>query len=85
MEKKNVTVCTIASFFVLGLFYVLGFNKKSVMYVVGLCVASWLITMAVGPTPSLVVNIVGAYLGNKIAKEINAGLDVPEIEEKAGE
>ena len=85
MEKKNVTVCTIASFFVLGLFYVLGFNKKSVMYVVGLCVASWLITMAVGPTPALVVNIVGAYLGNKIAKEINAGLDVPEIEEKAGE
>lgn len=83
MEKKNVMVCTILSFFVFGLFYVLGFNKKSAMYVVGLCVASWLITMAAGPTAALVVNIAGAYLGNKFAKEINAG--APEIEEEAGE
>ena len=83
MEKKNVVLSTILSFFVFGLFYVLGFNKKSAMYVVGLCVASWLIQMVAGPTPSLVVNIPGAYLGNKFAKEINAG--VPEIEEKAGE
>ena len=85
MEKKNVTVCTIVSFFVLGLFYVLGFNKKSVMYVVGLCIASWAIQMVAGPTPSLIVNIAGAYLGNKFAKEYNAGLDVPAIEENAGE
>ena len=69
---KNEVVAGILGFFIFGIFYSYGFNKQSVLIVLGLCVLSSVIAMTLGTTIGLIANIAGAYLSVKKAKEVNA-------------
>ncbi len=75
MSKKSPILGAILGFFVLGIFYSTGFNKQGIIAVVGLIVVSWLLSMLVSPSVSIVVNLVGAFLGYKWAKDHNAAID----------
>ena len=72
MSKKSPILGAILGFFFLGIFYSTGFNKQGIIAVVGLIVVSWLLSMLVSPSVSIVVNLVGAFLGYKWANEHNA-------------
>ena len=74
MSKKSPILGAILGFFVLGIFYSTGFNKQGAIAVVGLIVVSWLISIAVGPEPAVLVNLVGAVLGYKWANDHNAAI-----------
>ena len=69
---KNEVVAGILGFFIFGIFYSYGFNKQSVLIVLGLCVLSSVIAMTLGTTIGLIVNIACAYLSVKKVKEVNA-------------
>ena len=58
-------------FFILGLFYSTGFNKKGVIAVIALGFISWGVGLA-SVELSTIVAIVGAFLGHKWTKEHNA-------------
>ncbi len=75
MSKKSPILGAILGFFVLGIFYSTGFNKQGIIAVVGLIVVSWLLSMLVSPSVSIVVNLVGAFLGYKWAKDHNAAIE----------
>ena len=75
MSKKSPILGAILGFFVLGIFYSTGFNKQVIIAVVGLIVVSWLLSMLVSPSVSIVVNLVGAFLGYKWAKDHNAAIE----------
>ncbi len=74
MQKKNVNLAIILSFFVFGLFYV-ETTKRSALAVLALIVVSWVLTNFVSPAVGLVANIAGAYLGRKWVLENNALAD----------
>ena len=69
---KKETIATILGFFVIGLLYV-GTTKKILTAVLGLIIASYALTYFFSPGISLIVNVAGAYLGNKWMKEKLAG------------
>ena len=75
---KNKILAAILGFFVIGLFYATGFTKKGLIYVIGLCVASWVLTTFISPGIGLLINIAGAYLGYKFAEETNNSNNVNE-------
>ena len=75
MSKKSPILGAILGFFVLGIFYSTGFNKQGIIAVVGLIVVSWLLSMLVSPSVSIVVNLVGAFLGYKWVKDHNAAIE----------
>ena len=75
MSKKSPILGAILGFFVLGIFYSTGFNKQGIIAVVGLIVVSWLLSMLVSPSVSIVVTLVGAFLGYKWAKDHNAAIE----------
>lgn len=74
MSKKSPILAAILGFFVLGIFYSTGFNKQGIVAVVGLIVVSWLLSMFVSPEVSVIVNLVGAFLGYKWANDHNAAI-----------
>jgi hypothetical protein len=74
MQKKNVTLATVLSFFVFGLLYV-EVTKRSVMAMLALMVVSWALTSLVAPAAGLIANIAGAYIGRKCVLENNAIVD----------
>ena len=73
--QKSPILAVILGFFVLGIFYSTGFNKQGVIAVVGLIVVSWLLSMFVSPEVSVIVNLVGAFLGYKWANDHNASIE----------
>ena len=73
-KPKNVTISTVLGFFVWGLFYGGGFTKETLVTVIVMCLASWLLVSYVSPSLAIIVNIAGAYLGNKWAKEFNTSI-----------
>lgn len=73
--KKNVILGAFLGFWVLGIFYSTGFNKKGFGACIGLCAVSWVIANFVSPSVSAVVNAIGAYLGYTWTKEHNAELE----------
>lgn len=75
MSKKNTVVAAILGFFVLGLFYSTGLNKKGVVSVLGLMVVSWVVANFVSVELSAIVNVAGAYLGYRWASEHNAEVE----------
>ena len=75
MSKKSPILGAILGFFVLGIFYSTGFNKQGIIAVVGLIVVSWLLSVLVSPSVSIVVNLVGAFLGYKWASDHNASIE----------
>lgn len=72
MSKKNTVVAVILGFFILGLFYSTGLNKKGVVSVLTLVVISWVVANFISAEIAVVVNLVSAYLGYKWASEHNA-------------
>ena len=72
MSKKNTVVAAILGFFVLGLFYSTGLNKKGVVAVLGLGVVNWIVANFISTEVSILANLVGVYLGYKWASEHNA-------------
>ena len=75
MSKKSPILGAILGFFVLGIFYSTGFNKQGIIAVVGLIVVSWLLSVFVSPEVSVIVNLVGAFLGYKWANDHNASIE----------
>lgn len=75
MGKKNTIVAAILGFFILGLFYSTGLNKKGVISVLGLMVVSWVVANFVSAELAAIVNVAGAYLGYRWASEHNAEID----------
>ena len=75
MSKKNTILSAILGFFILGLFYATGLNKKGVVSVLGLMVVSWVVANFVSVELSALVNVAGAYLGYRWASEHNAEID----------
>lgn len=71
MSKKSPVLGAILGFFILGLFYSTGFNKKGVIAVIALVFVSWGVGLA-STELSTIVAVVGAYLGYKWVKEHNA-------------
>ena len=74
MSKKSPVLGAILCFFILGLFYSTGFNKKGVIAVIALVFVSWGVGLA-SPELSTIVGVVGAYLGYKWVNEHNALLE----------
>ena len=74
MSKKSPAIAAILGFFIFGLFYSAGFTKKGVITVIVLMFVSWGGGLA-SPFVSLLVAIVGAYLGYKWANEHNAQIE----------
>ncbi len=72
MSSKSPILGAILGFFILGLFYSTGVNKKGAITVLGLVVVSYIAGM-ISPYVSLLVNFAGAFLGYKWASEHNAG------------
>ncbi len=75
MSKKNTALGAILGFFVFGIFYSTGFNKKGCFTFLGLLAASMILSMAAGPVSSCLANIAGAYLGYKWCNEHNLTAD----------
>ena len=75
MSKKSPILGAILGFFVLGIFYSTGFNKQGIIAFVGLIVVSWLLSMFVSAEVAVIVNLVGAFLGYKWAKDHNAAIE----------
>ena len=84
-EKKSVTIASVLSFFVFGLFYCGKDTKTTVIYVAGLCILSWALCAFINPTVGLIANIAGAYIGNKWVKEHNDMVDNYGKEEEKAE
>ena len=74
MSKKSPVVGAILGFFILGLFYSTGFNKKGIITVIALGFISWGVGLA-SVELSTIVAIVGAYLGYRWSNEHNAMLE----------
>lgn len=74
MSKKSPVIAAILGFFILGLFYSTGFNKKGVIAVIALTFISWGAGLA-APELATIVAVIGAYLGYKWANEHNAMLE----------
>ena len=75
MSKKNTVIAAILGFFVFGLFYSTGLNKKGVISVLGLMVVSWVVANFISAELAAIVNVAGAYLGYRWASEHNAEID----------
>ena len=75
MSKKNTILSAILGFFILGLFYATGLNKKGIIAVVGLTVVSWSVANFITAELSVIVNLVGAFLGYKWASDHNAEIE----------
>ena len=75
MSKKNTVIAAILGFFVFGLFYSTGLNKKGVVSVLALLVISWVVANFISAEVSVIVNLAGAYLGYKWASEHNAEIE----------
>ena len=73
MSKKSPVLGAILGFFIHGLFYSTGFNKKGVITVIALVFISWGVGLA-SPELATIVSIAGAYLGYKWTSEHNAML-----------
>ena len=71
MSKKSPVIAAILGFFILGLFYSTGFNKKGIIAVIALMFISWGAGLA-APELATIVAGIGAYLGYKWANEHNA-------------
>ena len=71
MSKKSPVLGAILGFFILGLFYSTGVNKKGVITVIALVFISWGVGLA-SPELSTIVAVIGAYLGYKWVNEHNA-------------
>ena len=74
MSKKSPVLGAILGFFILGLFYSTGFNKKGIITVIALGFISWGVGLA-SVELSTIVSIVGAYLGYRWSNEHNAMLE----------
>lgn len=74
MSKKSPVIGAILGFFILGLFYSTGFNKKGVITVIALVFISWGVGLA-SPELATIVSVAGAFLGYRWAKEHNAAVD----------
>ena len=74
MSKKSPVVGAILGFFILGLFYSTGFNKKGIIAVIALVFISWGVGLASSEL-STIVGVVGAYLGYRWSNEHNAMLE----------
>ena len=75
MSKKSPILGAILGFFVLGIFYSTGFSKQGIIAVVGMIVVSWLLSFFVSPEVSVIVNLVGAFLGYKWVNDHNASIE----------
>lgn len=75
MSKKNTVLAAILGFFVLGIFYSTGLNKKGLIAFLGLIVASWIVANFISAELAVIINIAGAYLGYRWASEHNAQIE----------
>ena len=75
MSHKSPILGAVLGFFVLGIFYSTGFNKQGIIAFVGMIVVSWLLSMFVSPEVSVIVNLVGAFLGYKWVNDHNASIE----------
>ena len=74
MSKKSPVIGAILGFFILGLFYSTGFNKKGIITGIALVFISWGVGLA-SPELATIVSIAGAYLGYRWSNEHNAMLE----------
>jgi phospho-N-acetylmuramoyl-pentapeptide-transferase len=74
MSKKSPVIGAILGFFILGLFYSTGFNKKGIIAVIALVFVQWGVGLA-SPELAIIVSIAGAYLGYRWSNEHNAMLE----------
>jgi hypothetical protein len=77
---KNTVLAGILGFFVIGIFYATGFNKKGLEYFIALTVASVILNF-ISPALGIIVNVAGTYFGYKIAEEYNQDKKVEEYHE----
>lgn len=79
MSKKNAVLGAVLGFFVFGIFYSTGANKKGVTAFLGLLIASMVLTQ-LSPMAAMIVNIAGGYLGYKWVNEHNAQVETGDMQ-----
>ena len=73
-RERNVEVCTMVSFFLVGLPYTGGILRGLIALVLltVFAIGAWFVTAA--PVVSCAANLIGAYLGYKWTREYNKSL-----------
>lgn len=79
MSKKNAVLGAVLGFFVFGIFYSTGVNKKGVTAFLGLCIAEMVLSQ-LPLTPVWIAPFVGGYLGYKWVNEHNAQVETGDMQ-----
>jgi hypothetical protein len=74
---KNQLLAGFLGFFIIGIFYGTGFNKRGLEYFIALTVGS-VILSTIHPGLGIIINVLGAYFGYKAAEEYNRDLKADE-------